>query len=224
VLRVSDLPPDVWSALSKRQRTYKQMIVLGHAGPLLWQTLQSIGAVGNKDMDDNQHPIDDAVRQWGDEAMHIHAPHIAFEWVYPGPCGLSLTRLGECLGWHHPSPFWQGVDAHWGSWWAYRAVWLANTDWPVSGCRERDSPCATCSDKPCVRACPAKALQLPAHQGLPLCGTHRLQPDSCCAHRCEARLACPVGAEHRYDAAQLQHHYRHSLAAIRRHQGKDQTV
>jgi hypothetical protein len=28
-------------------------------------------------------------------------------------------------------------------------------------------------------------------------------------------LACPVGAEHRYSAEQLRHHYQHSLAAIR---------
>jgi hypothetical protein len=46
---------------------------------------------------------------------------------------------------------------------------------------------------------------------LPRCLEYRRRPDSACAFTCLARLACPVGSDHRYDAAQLRHSYGQSL-------------
>ena len=210
VMAVQDLPAAVQASLSSAQTPYRQLVLLGHRGRQLWDTVKA-------EASSDEHPIDQAVLRWVTEAMAQHHPGMRFDIVYPGPTPLSLIRLGECAGWHHASPFWQGVDAQWGSWFAYRAVLLCDSDWPLTPRRQTPSPCLSCTTKPCVTACPADALSLGRTDGLTRCMTHRLQPDSPCTDRCLARLACPVGSDHRYSEAQLQHHYRHSMAAIRAH-------
>lgn len=208
VMAVSALPADVRRGLTPEQQRYAQLVLLGHVGGTVWP--HALAEAPNSD-----HPIDTAVQRWVARGMGAHAPGVAWESVYPGDSALSLIRLGECAGWHHPSPFWQGVDAEWGSWFAYRAVLLADTDWQLTPRRERRSPCWDCVGQPCVAACPAQALEVDQALGLRRCSDHRLQTASSCEDRCLARLACPVGSEHRYSADQLHHHYRHSLAAIR---------
>jgi len=210
VLRTSDLPHDVVQQLTPPQRTYRQLVMWGHVGTTLWP--QAL-----KTAPHSPHPIDTAVSEWMAEHMEQCAPQTRWEPLYPGNTTLSLIRLGECAGWHHPSPFWQGVDPEWGSWFAYRAVLLADTDWPITPRRERRSPCLDCAAQPCVAACPAQALAVDRRSGLERCMSHRLAAESSCVDRCLARLACPVGAEHRYSEAQLQHHYRHSLEALRQY-------
>ena len=56
----------------------------------------------------------------------------------------------------------------------------------------------------------------PSKQGIfPACIAQRLRADSACALTCPARLACPVGPEHRYSSAQMAHSYGISLAMLR---------
>jgi epoxyqueuosine reductase len=125
--------------------------------------------------------------------------------------------LGALAGWHQSSPFWVGVDAEWGSWFAYRAVVLTDTALPVTPRRERVSPCLTCADTPCVRACPAGALANGAMESCRLlaCLNHRVQPASPCQDRCQARNACPIGVAHRYTDEQTAYHYLQSMPAVR---------
>ena len=78
----------------------------------------------------------------------------------------------------------------------------------------RAPPCASCDRRPCVAACPANALTGEDFD-LDACLHWRMAPASTCADTCLARLACPVGAEHRYDAAQIRHSYGCSLDMLR---------
>ena len=128
-------------------------------------------------------------------------------------------RLGALAGWHHASPFWVGVDADLGSWFAYRAVLLLDTALPVTPRREAGSPCAGCVDKPCISACPAGALASEQTGGwrLHACLDWRKQPGSSCLDRCLARNACPVGERYRYADQQIAYHYLHSMRHIREH-------
>ena len=75
--------------------------------------------------------------------------------------------------------------------------------------------CIECKNEPCIAGCPAGALA-GANLALACCVAWRRQADSPCAFTCLARLACPVGAEHRYDEAQLRHSYGISLAMLDR--------
>jgi hypothetical protein len=136
--------------------------------------------------------------------------------LFPGEQPIGLQALGKLAGWHQPSPIMVGVDVEWGSWYAYRAVAIADTDFTPSPPLHERSPCPACAPRTCIATCPADALQA-GQFDLDACSRYRLQPDSACAHGCLARQACPAGAEHRYDPEQIRHSYSRSLAVIRRY-------
>lgn len=215
VFSLESLPAEVLRtlALSDTQRAcFRQLILVGHQGRDFWTALQQRGMHG-------AHPVDQFVTEriaaWMEGPVRGHAWHQ----VFPGPQAVGLQHLGRLAGWHHASPFWVGVHNTWGSWFAYRAVVLADTDWAVTPPLGSPSPCQSCSDKPCISACPANALestQTGAWQ-LQTCLDFRKQVGSPCQDRCLARNACPVGVAHRYDDAQISYHYLHSLCAIRAH-------
>lgn len=211
VFELARLPADLLAPLEVAGHE-RQLILFGHAGRRLWERVQAEGLRSG-------HPIDEysmrTVEQWIAHAL----PGARFRFVYPRglPAGrhLGLQRLGTLAGWHHASPFMVGVDAQWGSWFAYRAALLADTDLPASPMHDHGQPCVSCDAKPCIRACPAGALDA-GTMDAPACQAHRLLPDSPCALGCLARQACPVGAQHRYEPGQIRHSSAGSLAAIRK--------
>lgn len=219
VMNLADLPSDVRASVGVDEPTpYRQLILIGHCGRAFWTALQRRGLHGSDPVDAF---VTESVREWMGGPLAGHA----WQQVFPGPRPLGLQRLGELAGWHHASPFRVGVDAEWGSWFAYRAVVLADTALPVTPRRDLPSPCLSCRDQPCVTACPAGALERVSPAGtavgqgdefrLSACIDHRLQSGSSCGDRCLARHACPVGDGWRYTEAQTAYHYLQSLPAIR---------
>jgi hypothetical protein len=206
VFNLSDLPTVALATLGDTNG-YRQLILLGHGGRKLWQCVKASGMVSD-------HPIDDyclqTVSRWFADVL----PGRRYRVLYPGEQAVGLQQLGKLAGWHQPSPFMVGIDAEWGSWFAYRAAILADTDFLPFFPVYRGNPCLSCSSQPCIAACPAGALA-DGHFALDLCSRYRLTEDSPCATTCLARETCPVGAEHRYDKAQLAHSYGRSLAMIR---------
>lgn len=195
---------------------FSQLLLIGHGGRRLWECVQASG-IGGSD------PIDDYTRQTLAEWFARELPGSDYRILYPGDTPVGLQALGELAGWHHPTPFRVGIDAKWGSWFAYRAAVLCTTRFspffrvhrapkkaPLGG----GSPCASCDGHPCVTTCPANALAGEDFD-LDACLHWRMAPASTCADTCLARLACPVGAEHRYDAAQIRHSYGRSLDMLR---------
>jgi len=186
---------------------FAQLILIGNAGPALGRAALAAAM-------DPTHPIDafsvDVVSQWLDTV-----PGGAIRSVrYPGETPVGLQALGALAGWHHPSPFMVGIQPRWGTWFAYRVAVLANTALTATPPLQTRSPCDSCAQRPCVRACPAKAMAQGAFS-LDACLRWRRSPGSSCEQTCVARLACPVGAEHRYDNAQIHHAYGQSLRMIR---------
>lgn len=205
VFNLADLPAEIVAALQPLPGE-RQLILLGHAGRRLWDCVQAAGIAG-------EHPIDDYCRQTVARFFAEHLPGQACRLPYPGDTPLGLQALGTLAGWHQPSPLMIGVDAEWGSWFAYRAVILCATDFAPTPVVERRSPCLDCRDQPCLAACPAEATGLPFR--LEPCADERLRPSSACAYGCLARNACPVGAEHRYAEGQIRHSFALSLAMLR---------
>ena len=205
VFELAALPADLRATLGDCTG-FRQLILIGHGGRRLWEAVQAAGPRGD-------HPIDDysvrAVTVW----LAAAAPGAAFRFVYPGTAPVPLQRLGKLAGWHHAAPFVVGVDSEWGPWWAYRAALLADTGFRPSQPVDRDSPCAGCASRPCIAACPAGAMD-DGDFALATCLAFRRRPASPCALTCLARVACPVGTGHRYDAAQLAHSYGQSLAML----------
>jgi hypothetical protein len=205
IFDVATLPAAVRDTIPGADR-FRQLILIGHGGRRLWEAVKAAGL-------QSKHPIDDftqaTVKRW----LAGQLPGVAHELIYPGDGPVGLQALGRLAGWHHDSPFRVGVNAEWGSWFAYRAVVLADSSLPLTPSMTGDSPCASCRTQPCVSACPADALT-DREFSLQRCIAYRVQPDSRCRVTCVARTSCPVRPEHRYDDAQIAHSYSRSLAMI----------
>lgn len=209
VFPLSAMPESVLQALQAaghEPAQFRQLLLIGHAGKTLWQQMQA-QAAGCAD------PVDtytvQTVTRWLEVAMQGRRYVV----LYPGQKPMPLQQLGAMAGWHHASPFWVGINQRFGSWFAYRALILTDSDFPLSEPWQEASPCVTCGEKPCLNACPAGALASGSLE-LSTCLAYRRQPDAQCRYQCLARNACPVGAAHRYDADQMKHHYAASLAFI----------
>lgn len=215
VLAINTLPSGVRAAIDAAGPgllDHRQLLVFGHAGPRMWRALREAQPEPWTSAD----PVDEfslaTVRAHLEDELGVSrwAP------VYPGPALIPLQELGTLLGWHHPSPLLVGISEAFGTWFAYRAVVVADTDLPLTPpAGPSTSPCSTCVEKPCLSACLGVALTT-GTLSLDRCTTFRVSEASPCALRCPAREACPIGAEHRYDADQIGYHYGASLATIRR--------
>ena len=212
VFALADLPPEIRQQIAA-QDGETQLILLGHAGRLLWekvqaaQRAQAVDAVA-------ADPIDAYTVACVRRFFARQAPRVVYRILYPGAPSVGLQALGQLAGWHHAAPFMVGIDPQWGSWFAYRALIVAASDFPLSAPQTHAHPCAACSVPVCRTACPAAALQ--SSFDLAACTDFRLQPASPCATNCLARRACPLGRQHAYDESQMQHSYGRSLQALRR--------
>lgn len=205
IFRRSDLPADLLAQLPAGD--WQELVLLAHAGPLLWQrvsTAQRAGTVGGDDPID-AYTVDCVKRLFSGSLRQI---------LYPGAQAPGLQALGQLAGWHRATPFMVGIDAEYGTWFAYRALLLTAGGFLPTPPVDREHPCAACRERPCLTACPAGALAN-GELELATCLDYRLQADSPCAVTCHAREACPVGRQHRYPQAQIAHAYGHSLRFLR---------
>ena len=212
IFDVADLPENIRSKLAVKNG---QLILIGHGGKRLWERVQAAGQTGSD-------PIDDftiaTIQRWFANFL----PGQRYQILYPGDQPIGLQALGKLAGWHQPSPFMVGIDSEWGSWFAYRAVVLSNTNFQPILAVERapqeaplgcNNPCDGCKNRVCISSCPAGALDEAAFS-LEKCLNYRKQPDSACQFTCLARISCPVGSEHKYSVEQLRHTYSISLRYI----------
>lgn len=211
VLDLDQLPADAVAALRDRYdpaHRYRQLILIGHGGRSLWDAVKASG-IGS------ENPIDDfsvrTVERWFAEQF----PDTAGEIIYPGDIPADLQALGRIAGWHHASPFMLGINAEWGTWFAYRVVLLADTDLEPSRPVQTESPCVSCADRVCITSCPAGAMDGGSF-ALEKCIGYRRQASSRCKATCVARVSCPVGSAHRYGDEQMRHAYSISLREIER--------
>lgn len=187
-----------------------RLILIGNAGPAFWRVLQANDNTGSDPVDDYSRQL---ARRFVEEYLCASA-----EILYPGTGALPLQQLGALAGWHYSSPLGIGIHPQYGLWFAYRAAVLTDAPLTPSEPLPGVSPCQHCTDRPCLSACPPRALAQTAPPDLTRCLDWRRTPGSSCNNTCLARLACPVGHEHRYDNSQIQYHYEHSLQLLKRWQ------
>ena len=210
VLPVDTLPETVRGGLERlgvalgRVRT---LVLFGNGGTAFWQAFQQVGANG-------LHPVDAFSQRCVADFMQRRWVDVPYTFLYPGNVTVPLQTLGQLAGWHHESPMKVGINDSWGLWYAYRALIAVEAEWPASVPVISSSPCESCTDKPCIAACPANALEAQALR-LERCIDFRLQANSVCSDQCLARGACPVAPQHRYSSAQVAYHYGHSLPCLR---------
>lgn len=223
VFRLADLPEAMRNSLHDANPDYlhyRQLILIGHGGKDFWAALTAQNSTQTEQQtqqltrQEDQHPVDDFTVSKVHAFMQTENPQTEYTLLYPGACLLNLQELGQLAGWHHASPFMVGINASFGSWFAYRAVILANTDLPVTAQHQSAPPCQRCEEKICIRICPAAALTVDSYD-LQKCLHYRQQENSLCEVNCIARWSCPEAPEHRYTREQMQYHYGCSIKMIK---------
>jgi epoxyqueuosine reductase len=196
-----ELPAELRTFAQEPEYDHYSLCMLGHGGTALWKSLPH-------PLEASTHPIDlltIAQIDWFTRTLFPDADVIlAFprpDWILP------LQRLGRFLNLARPSLLGLDLNEEYGPWFAYRGVFLTSAKVPRFLGTPFDSACETCAEKPCQKVCPAGAVgQAPQEFHLGACASFRLSENSRCADRCLARMACPVGAEHRYSLEQMQYH------------------
>ena len=212
VLDIDTLPPEIRQTLGQYITdlpAYQQLLLVGHGGRRLWECVQASDTT-------SAHPIDSYTVHTLQQHFSRHLPKLRFRFIYPGEQPLGLQQLGALAGWHQPSLLRIGIDREWGSWSAYRAVVLCDSDFAPTKRVDRDNPCDHCAEQACIQHCPAAAVSREA-LALERCLEARLAESSPCQYTCLARCACPVGKQHQYETAQMRHVYGASLHWIRQH-------
>ena len=202
---IVDLP----ASIIEKTQAYSQLLMIAHGGRKMWEVLQEHAI-------SSANPIDDFSQQIVQQYFKSELPQHKFKIVYPSPNAIGLTKLGALAGWHHESPFRIGVNKTWGSWFAYRVVVLADTDFEPHKNIETQSPCLSCVEKSCISACPADALKS-GSLSLNSCIDYRKKTASLCKNTCLSRVSCPVATQHRYTEEQVNYHYSVSMETIDRY-------
>ena len=142
VFDVSRLPAAVRETLPAGAcARYRQLLLIGNLGSAFWQHAAREGLHG-------EHPLDTFTRARVAAWLEGRLRGVRHQWLYPGEHRIGLQRLGTLAGWHQPSPFMVGVNEAWGSWFAYRAALLADTDLACTEPLAGASPCERCLDRP----------------------------------------------------------------------------
>lgn len=198
---LADLTPAVW--LQPFPQQHGSLLLLGQAGRSFWPVYKANQAVGDD-------PVDNYSAEASAEILAEYLPDTQRQRLFPdATCPVNLMALGREFGWHTPSPLGLGIHQHYGLWSAYRALWWLDIEPETITASYNNSYaiCAECRTQECVQSCPAEAVSYAAMPDISRCADYRYQTDSHCEHACQARLACPVAAEHRYTPEQMAYHY-----------------
>ena len=107
-----------------------------------------------------------------------------------------------------PSEIGMLIHPTYGLWRAWRGALAFAEKIELPDKVDRARPCDSCSDKPCLAACPVSAMKGGGVYDVPVCGGHlrRSEGADCMARGCLARRACPVGVKHQYSRDQAAFH------------------
>jgi len=184
-------------------RAARTVVLLGFAGSAHWAGF----AASDEAHDGAPDPLD----RWSRRQIEALARRFDGTGLYPsdGPPWLPFQRWAARAEAVHPSPLGILIHPAWGLWHAYRGALALATELAVERLMVAPSPCATCAARPCLSRCPVDAIGTGRYDWR-RCAEHVRSPsgEDCLTRGCRARLACPVGAEHRYEPAEAEFHMR----------------
>ena len=201
----------------------RTVVVIGNGGRQFWHGFRDSAAARPDSLRNREHPLDDYTVERIEAALcpRLDRAGAWYRLVYPFQffrgLRVSFRHLAEAAGLAGPSIL--GIHLHptYGPWLALRAALFTDRTLSAPAPARGFDPCATCVERPCVTACPARAVTPDAGSDVAACMDHRFHDPSGCADRCHARYACVYGREHRYADDELAFHQRASLTTARAH-------
>ena len=193
---------------------------LGHAGDGY-----EIGLVGNigssywahfsaspEFVDGAADPLD----RWSRRVAQIVAGRHGLTPVYPfdGPPYHPFQRWASRARDLSASPIGVLMHPRYGLWHSFRFALLGRDFEPQAAEPAVESPCISCSAKPCLHSCPVDAFDAGGYDVDACAGYLRANPAcECLQAGCRARHACPVAIDFQYPAEQSTFHLRAFLDA-----------
>ena len=184
--------------------------LVGNVGGSFWDTFAASPFAG----DGQAHPLDRWSRHVGDTLAQEFGGLALYPFTGPPeqPAYHPFQQWAARSEPVHTSPLMLRIHPQYGLWHAYRFALVFPTLEPLDrealrAPAQGESPCLRCADQPCLNACPVDAFDGQAF-AVQRCNTHLHSPSGshCMEAGCEARNACPVGAELRYAPAQKAFH------------------
>ena len=178
----------------------RAIVLFGPDGPTFWDILQQAPEFHQPD------PVD----RYSTRVLSELACEVGGTALFPFGQVPPLPFIGWALrsGQAHVSDAQLLIHAKAGLWVSYRGALALPValDHPAP----TPSPCTTCADKPCLSACPPKALGASGYD-IPACHAFLDTPQgkTCMTTGCAVRQACPVSQGFDRPVAQSAHHMRY---------------
>ncbi len=181
----------------------RTLVLIGNIGPDLWRHFAP-------NIDGGANALD----RWTQETIEPIADNFGARAVFPfdkppQPFQRWAMRAEPVKS----SPLGILMHPDHGLWHAYRAALLFADELDLPARDDRPSPCESCSEKPCLSACPVGAFTGERYD-VPACAGYLASPAgaACLDGGCQARGACPVATDRRYGPDQILFH----MAAFKR--------
>jgi len=184
-------------------RPAQSLVLVGNAGSAVWPVF--------KESEEARDGMPNALDRWTRRNLARIAECFGAQAFFPfdGPPYRPFQHWAQRAEPVQPSPLGILMHPEFGLWHAYRGALAFVHRIEMPAVQERPSPCLTCADKPCLSACPVSAFSSEGYD-VASCASHISgdEGNACMDGGCLARLACPVGADHRYVPAHQQFHMR----------------
>jgi ferredoxin-like protein FixX len=187
---------------------FRTLVLVGMIGARNWGAFEQSPEAGDGAPD----PLD----RWSRRHLDSIARLVGAEAIYPfgGP------PYWPFLGWATrakplwPSPLGMLIHKEYGLWHSYRGALALPEDFAPASAPAGERPCDTCSERPCMNACPVRAFTTEGYD-VGRCRAHLRSQDGseCVEGGCLARRACPVGTVYAHGARQTRFHMRAFLAS-----------
>ncbi|MDO9181179.1 MAG: hypothetical protein Q7U04_02165 [Bacteriovorax sp.] len=197
-IKVSNLSQEILDIFKAQKIPYSledTLCILANGGKKFWEQLPH-------PLDKAMNPIDQfSLKQIVkiDRNAQILFPHS--KWNIP------LQKIGRLLNISRPSLLGIDINQNFGLWFAFRGAYFTKEIIDETKYQSFESPCNSCLEKPCQKACPASAISTCAESFiLRRCLEYQTLTQSSCSDRCLARLSCPYQNQHQYTIEQIRYH------------------
>jgi hypothetical protein len=175
------------------------------------RTIVLAGVVGREGWDafaaspEASDGLDDPLDRWSLRVIEAIAREFGGKALFPfgGPPFLPFQRWAQRAESVHSSPIGLLIHPYYGLWHSYRGALGLREGLAVPERPALASPCESCTGRWCLKTCPVSAFSEVAYDVAACAGYLKSAAGAdCLGAGCQARRACPVGADHAYGPEQ----------------------